>query len=1109
MEKTDTADIGRILLKLRDEIESTREALLSDNTEDRQRAIDKCSSFLLEESEKLVALQDGALGSSESFAQLPPVRLVDEDVVDLSHRVRSLLQRAETASGVDLTQREIEGSLAIMEKGEEGSKSKLPGSPRTIGSTIGESAIIQRAVGNCSTIPETDGSSLNNQKNALESSTIQSSSRTITQFGGDRRGHTHRTNIIKGMPNVQNLPVRNPAINQSNYENPEVVAQDVNRGILNLIDRGIVPHSANIEIVPSPIIHDQSLLHSSRQHIEALKERTQGQVGLTNGNPQYKFDNKARNNQSEKTVKIRNSAVTPVQHRPLPPPGTPAPNPFDHYGAVIETGQARYNNSVCEDHLGEESWKVARNEILPALEVLSSDYSIPIMLITQKALLEISEWSQLACPRKLTRGELLNCLENKIEVVQLMQSPGRLYTGPRREHFASLKITAMFKCRQERQKFLLYRRQQQAAGVIAISWIMHVRMKRCKQALVEKRREQLDNYHARIKQLKSDWPMKGQKVVIHLPSLGYPRKVRFTAQDLERRQMSQIMRLVDSTEPDTHVVYISSLPFTDDLQRYYTRLLGIKPALKTASPNNLEEDSLVSSRFTVIVPEAISKFPTHCLSLAQHLKYSSRAMNRLKSLIKGKRAIIVPGVTCLDTLSIADDLDVPVYGSEPEVCHLYSTKSGSRRIFNAANIELPPGDYDIYNIPQLTESLANLITNSPFVLQWLIKLDCQFDGRGTFVFQTENLSCIHEVRKECRKYGSQWKHKSFQHVSYLRILEQLPAALKTTKPANSLAHAAYSSWDIFQREICRQGGTIEALPPTNEITNITVDIEITPRDEVKILTCGDQIHSENFYCWGWSVPQTSIDPYLLETVVTKIGHAARARNVLGFVKLSFLTFMTEKNEQYLWATGMKLVYSDLVGLTKLLEFSTQSKLNAAEAIHEVEIESEERINREISLSGRTSGVAVTKRETMKKKVIQKHERYAVMSAQLLHTNLSVLHYTVFFQMCRAHAIGWDVRRKVGTLFTLLDTVKRENVGMICCGPSLQETIQNFARGLSVIHQEISAPNMQGITNFHAVLRDIDNVVQLMSENEETDCNEGNFRLSASLQRFSENEIEQE
>lgn len=163
----------------------------------------------------------------------------------------------------------------------------------------------------------------------------------------------------------------------------------------------------------------------------------------------------------------------------------------------------------------------------------------------------------------------------------------------------------------------------------------------------------------------------------------------------------------------------------------------------------------------------------------------------------------------------------------------------------------------------------------------------------------------------------------------MRVLEELPNALKTTKPANSLAHSAYNSWDIFQRELCRQGGIVEALPPTNEITNITVDIEITPKDEIKLITCGDQIHSENFYCWGWSVPQTSIEPELLENVAIKIGKAARERNILGFVKLTFLTFMGDTNEQFLWATGMKVIYSDLVGLTKLLEFSTNTKMNAA------------------------------------------------------------------------------------------------------------------------------------------------------------------------------------
>ena len=92
-------------------------------------------------------------------------------------------------------------------------------------------------------------------------------------------------------------------------------------------------------------------------------------------------------------------------------------------------------------------------------------------------------------------------------------------------------------------------------------------------------------------------------------------------------------------------------------------------------------------------------------------------------------------------------------------------------------------------------------------------------------------------------------------------------------------------------------------------------------------------------------------------------------------------------------------------------------------------------------------------------------RYAVWSARLHHSNLSVLHYSVFFQMCRAHGVGFDIRERQGTIFTLLEADRHENLGMVAIGDGLQGTLSSFAYNLNAIHQEITTNSMQGRSNF--------------------------------------------
>ena len=72
----------------------------------------------------------------------------------------------------------------------------------------------------------------------------------------------------------------------------------------------------------------------------------------------------------------------------------------------------------------------------------------------------------------------------------------------------------------------------------------------------------------------------------------------------------------------------------------------------------------------------------------------------------------------------------------------------------------------------------------------------------------------------------------------------------------------------------------------------------------------------------------------------------------------------------------------------------------------------------------------------------------------------------------------------------MDVSARDNLGMICVSDQgLIEALKKLARGMAVINKEISSPNMQGDTNFHAALDEIDYILTELEEGGEEERQE--------------------
>jgi hypothetical protein len=104
-------------------------------------------------------------------------------------------------------------------------------------------------------------------------------------------------------------------------------------------------------------------------------------------------------------------------------------------------------------------------------------------------------------------------------------------------------------------------------------------------------------------------------------------------------------------------------------------------------------------------------------------------------------------------------------------------------------------------------------------------------------------------------------------------------------------------------------------------------------------------------------------------------------------------------------------------------------------------------------------------------------RSYVYSDEIRLRRIAKLHYGSFFNLCRLEHISFDLPRRCGTVFQLIDSLSRGIFGLMCIAKASPVAMETMQKNLTFIREHVSANNSQlGRERPH----EMDNFTQIVS-----------------------------
>ncbi|MCC6775193.1 MAG: carboxylate-amine ligase [Hyphomicrobiales bacterium] len=283
--------------------------------------------------------------------------------------------------------------------------------------------------------------------------------------------------------------------------------------------------------------------------------------------------------------------------------------------------------------------------------------------------------------------------------------------------------------------------------------------------------------------------------VLIIPSLSLDQEVMSRISGVHHYEERMLCLLLLLRMPRTRVIYVTSTRIPDTIIDYYLHLLPGVPGLHARH------------RLTLISCDDASAAP-----LTRKILARPRVLQRIRDAIPDPASAHMTCFTVSELeRKLALSLDLPIYGCDPSLLH-WGSKSGSRRIFREAGIDMPLGFEDLADAGDVARALAELKQRKPDLRRAVVKLNEGFSGEGNAMLDLAGAPA-----------GT-------------ALLPWLEARLPR------LAFEARGmTWELYQDKLAAMGGIVEEFIPGTVKRSPSAQLRIDPTGRVEAVSTHDQV----------------------------------------------------------------------------------------------------------------------------------------------------------------------------------------------------------------------------------------------------------------------------